>query len=358
METNYDVGKWIEIARISRSMTQKELADKVTNLSQSNLSKMEKGLLSIPKKTLDRIASELNYPLQFFKDRTVRTPLSAYYYRKRITMPKKEKDILEARFDILRRTIDCLLSNIELPELKIISIDDDNQTTPEEAAEFTRRLLKLGRGPVANICMAIESSGLVIYELDNVSEKFDGITLITDNGHNVIVINKNLPNDRKRFTIAHELGHFVLHIKSHFIPNDRDTESEANRFASEFLFPKQEALRSLSNLKLGDLGILKTQWLISKAAIIYRAKELGLISLDKRKYFMIELSRNGERKNEKGFVDIDSPQIIKQAIEVYKELNYSENDLSIISKLSVDDFKYYFIEDSTPRLKVAWRNAN
>lgn len=357
METYYDVGKWIEIARISRGLTQQDLADNVVNLKQSNLSKMEKGLLKTPTKTLERIAEALHYPVSFFNDRTVRTPISTCYFRKRVSIPKKEKDLLFAKFDIIRRSIDCLLSNVELPDLKIQALGEEDSISPVGAADYTRRVLGVGNGPIKDIINILERNGIVIYEIDNISGKFDGITLMTDTGNIVIIINKSLSNDRKRFTIAHELGHYVLHFKSHFIDDARDTEREANIFASEFLFPNHEATRVLSNLKLGDLGLIKSQWLISKAAIIYRAKELGLITDQKKKYFMIELSRNGERRVENGTVYIDSPRIIKQAIEVYKELNYNEKDLSTISKLDISDFRDYFLDDNNTKLKVHWKKA-
>jgi Zn-dependent peptidase ImmA (M78 family) len=67
-------------------------------------------------------------------------------------------------------------------------------------------------------------------------EKFDGVSFITEKGFAVIVINKNFPNDRKRFTLAHELVHLLLHNESNSpISTFRDKEKEANDFATEFL---------------------------------------------------------------------------------------------------------------------------
>src|SRR5690606_17280228 len=113
--------------------------------------------------------------------------------------------------------------------------------TPSYIANHTRKLLKLKPNePVRNICNLLESNGIIIVEID-AFEKFDGVSFVTDGGNPVIVINKRFSNDRKRFTIAHELGHLLMHsIDNPAIPLHRHKlkEGEANEYASEFLMPK------------------------------------------------------------------------------------------------------------------------
>ena len=48
-------------------------------------------------------------------------------------------------------------------------------------------------------------------------------------------MNSDMPGDRHRFNLAHELGHALMHRHS-----TGECESEANRFAAEFLMPKEE----------------------------------------------------------------------------------------------------------------------
>lgn len=50
----------------------------------------------------------------------------------------------------------------------------------------------------------------------------------------MVLLNADLTNDRKRWTLAHELGHLVLH--SNYI--DPELESQADAFAAEFLMPR------------------------------------------------------------------------------------------------------------------------
>ena len=119
--------------------------------------------------------------------------------------------------------------------------------------------------------------------------------------------------------------------------NDKVKENEANRFASEFLFPMQEAKRILPGLMLSHLGPLKKNWLISMASIIRRAYDLGIIDQNKYRYFNIELSRSGQKRNENTKVEIDSPSCFKNMYLHFKNnLNYSDEDLSKAFSLPID----------------------
>jgi len=61
-------------------------------------------------------------------------------------------------------------------------------------------------------------------------------------GYNLIILNKNLIHTRKRFTLAHEIGHIVMPHKDPykicFIGENRAMERAASRFAAELLMPK------------------------------------------------------------------------------------------------------------------------
>ncbi len=73
--------------------------------------------------------------------------------------------------------------------------------------------------------------------------------LITDQANGIIVVNSNIREPgKKRFVIAHELGHFALHRDSEKISicdqeafidwhKNRPYETEANEFAAELLMP-------------------------------------------------------------------------------------------------------------------------
>ena len=87
----------------------------------------------------------------------------------------------------------------------------------------------------------------------------------------VIAYNKNDSEHRIRFTIAHEIGHFILHTNNKiFVDSSRIyfrnqvsskatdiKEIQANKFASELLVPKKFLLRDLEALTSKGINSLK-----------------------------------------------------------------------------------------------------
>ena len=324
-------GKMITLARELKGISQSVLASNVPNLNQSTLSQLEIGVLDVPYETWKNIAAYFELPLSFFTLLRPKTPISSFYYRKRVTMPKKQLASMEARMDLIRESIDRVLDIVDIAECSLPSFDIENlpnkRKAVEDAARKIREFLKISKGPIVNLVEVLERNGIIVHYLKDTPEKFDGITLLTDKGQPIIFINESIPNDRKRFTIAHELGHFVLHIRT-FQELERDEELEANQFASEFLLPQIEIMNSLNYLNLNSIANLKEYWLISKSAIIRRAFDLGVINKERYTYFNIELSRRGERKQETGYIKPENPKVISSIFSALKnDLNYSIDDI-------------------------------
>jgi Zn-dependent peptidase ImmA (M78 family)/transcriptional regulator with XRE-family HTH domain len=345
----------VTLAREMRGITQKELVQKVPNLTQGNLSRMEKGLLNIPADTLEQIASQLNFPVKFFYQEDLRNPIPNLYYRKRISLPKKDLQNVDATMAIISSCIDNLLNSVELgaPNLPKVQISDN--ITPADVARIARTFFKINTGPIDNLSEAIEKKGIIIKELDLKCEKFDGITLVTKKSQPVLYINSNLPSDRKRFTISHELGHLMMHIPFEFndINSQRDFEKEANMFAAEFLMPELEIRKDLNYLTYSKLSLLKEYWKTSKSSIVFRAHQLGCITSDKYKYLQIELSRQGERRKEKVDVKFYSPGLLYKIVDFFMtELQYSTVDLCDYLSISIKDFQNFFTPQDNVKLRV------
>jgi IrrE N-terminal-like domain len=98
---------------------------------------------------------------------------------------------------------------------------------------------------------------LVVVEAD--TESFDGALLRSQNGlSGRILVKKTMREDgRKRFTIAHEIGHFVLHRERQIscFPGDiarwentaDDPERQADNFAAELLMPSPEVVKQIGD---------------------------------------------------------------------------------------------------------------
>ena len=111
----------------------------------------------------------------------------------------------------------------------------------------------------------------------------------------IIYINPADIKTRQRFTIAHEIGHILLHATSNSlhhriedktinIYSDSVEEVEANRFASILLMPTLEFQRqwSLANSLTSGIDPIEEVaafFQVSKLAASIRANNLNLISL-------------------------------------------------------------------------------
>lgn len=337
--------KQLTFAREYRGYNQTELSSKIQGLSQSNLSKFEKGLGPLSDEVIDRIIEFLDFPRSFFNLK-INNNTETAHFRKRASITKKERTSIQNSYRLIGHIIDQMGDSLHWPEFKLKALDLEDGYTPGYVAQYTRKLLGLGDDePVQNIYHLLESNGIIIAELDEVM-KFDGVSLLTDDGQPMIVVNKNFSNDRKRFTIAHELGHLLMHCIDHpAIPEHRDhkvIENEANNFASEFLMPAKSIRNHLYDLKLSDLAKLKSYWLTSMASIVRRARDLGCIDQNRYQYINIEFSRAGLKKNEGPEVFIDDPVLLNKGYSMHKnELAYSDQELAGAFSLPIDVIMKY-----------------
>lgn len=108
--------------------------------------------------------------------------------------------------------------------------------------------------------------------------------------------NSKHPENRLRFTIAHELGHFVLHSKQVPVFIDKEDvkyrniesstgefqkEREANAFAAALLMPnkliKEEIQKYTPSSKQSIIEYLSNKFKVSEKSMEYRLTNLGLI---------------------------------------------------------------------------------
>ena len=125
---------------------------------------------------------------------------------------------------------------------------------------------------------------------------------------------------RQRFDIGHELGHAVMHTGK--VTGDRSTESEANRFAGALLVPKSMMLKFFPKprgayLDWKSIGDFKLTWGISKAASLYRAWQLQLLSDQQYRSGVIHLKRTGEaiREREDHLMVMERPELLETSLE-------------------------------------------
>ncbi|RZK65379.1 MAG: ImmA/IrrE family metallo-endopeptidase, partial [Pedobacter sp.] len=319
----------MSLAREARGLSQAELIAGLKTISQATYSRIEKGIVEIQTDQLKELADRLDYPESFFyRQNNYVTSYQEYLYRKKSTMPKKQQVKLEATFSMIRMLFEDLLMEVEIPDFSLPQIEIEHTNTPEVIANKIRQYLGVPKGPIIDLIGLLENRGIVVYFLEDAPDKFDGTTVITNSGLNIIVLNADMPNYRIKFTIAHELCHIIAHIPfSNENPFKTDIEAEANRFAAELLMPEEQIKPELFGLYYSSLDDIKGYWKVSKSSIIYRAKALGCIDTNRYIYLMTELSRYNERRNERSDVDLDSPKLLTLIVNTfYDELGYTDEE--------------------------------
>ncbi|MDN6227262.1 helix-turn-helix domain-containing protein [Corynebacterium flavescens] len=292
-------GSAIAVARAALGITQKDLSKRL-GITQATLSRYENNERHIEDATLAEIGELLGVNFTAFKDvhRPERGPLAAEaHMRRRKSAPVGEWRKCEARLNLTRMEVGLLARRLEIsPSLVLPHLDPDDGYTPERAAQIVRSEWGMPIGPVRQIYKWIEAAGVFAFERDLSTARVDGLSQVVD-GVAVILINNTFPVDRKRLTIAHELGHIVLHSGT-YIPED--PEDEANRFAAEFLMPETAVAPYLNKVDLAKLQALKLEWGVSMRALFERAYHLGKVGREQRTSFYKSMNRRGWKITEPG----------------------------------------------------------
>jgi Zn-dependent peptidase ImmA (M78 family) len=156
-----------------------------------------------------------------------------------------------------------------------------------------------------NVREIAKAQSIIVDEDKQPKESLSGF-LFVDGDTKIIGVNKSHPKTRRRFTIAHELGHYFLHTHDHGSPHvDKQSnvssthfrddssseginaqEIEANLFAAELLMPEEliyEQLKALSSMPeyCGEEVIekLSEKFDVSIQAMTLRLTNLELLKL-------------------------------------------------------------------------------
>lgn len=274
------IGERIKSARTAAGFSMRELARRV-GISPQAISKYERGINVPSSAVLLRLAQALDKKVEYFL-RPINVTLSVPQYRKFKSMSKKSELILQGRVqDWLERYLEVekFFPRKRIPHFVIpqgLNTQVKTLSDVERVAQELREAWNLGLDPIENLVELLEDKGIKIGWIEGDS-KFDACVLIANDRIPVIVVKKDLPGDRQRFNVAHELGHLVLQPAGAV-----DKEKAAHRFAGAFLVPEPlvrfELGEKRSKLSLYELHLLKHKYGISMQAWIYRAKDLGIIS--------------------------------------------------------------------------------
>jgi Zn-dependent peptidase ImmA (M78 family)/transcriptional regulator with XRE-family HTH domain len=280
-----------------RTMTQRELADKC-DVSPQYVSMVESGSEIPSLDFVSRVAVVLDFPIEFFFSSAV-DPIQpeAVSFRSRRGMPSKVRDAGLGAGDLAANVLAVdMEKRYHLPK---VDVPDLSLHSPAEAARIMRAHWGLGGEPIENMVHLLESRGVSVFWLMYDNPSLDAVSFWFDVKPFVLLNAVKWSGERARFDAAHELGHLVLHHKLNFL-SGRDVEKEAHAFASAFLLPETQFVKTCpKRLDLDELYRLKLYWKVSVSAMIMRAFELGIYSDAQKRQGFQRLNGRGEMKEEK-----------------------------------------------------------
>lgn len=345
----------LSLARAARGFTQSELA-KTAKVTQALISKLESGLTMDPTpETTEAIAKALRVPVAFLLSDERPHGLPQFHYRKRAKLGRKVLDAIEAQMNIRRIHVGRLFKSYEPDVERFPVIDLDNLGwTPQQAARHVRGLWMLPSGPIENLTEVVEKNGAVVVQIDFGTNLLDAMSFRIPGLPPLIFMNSDVPGERYRFTLAHELAHLLLH---NLPETDENMETQADEFAGEFLMPAREIRPYLTSPSLGSLARIKPYWKVSIKALCVQCIKHKMITPNQFTGLMVNYSKARYGKSGEPFpIPLEKASALGQAVYYHmRTLGYSPAELAEILMMETSEFCEVYEPSplaSPPRLRV------
>jgi Zn-dependent peptidase ImmA (M78 family)/DNA-binding XRE family transcriptional regulator len=330
----------LRVARQLRGLQQGDAAQ-LLGISQAMLSRLENRLSVFTEEVVARAAKAFDLPRTFFiqTDSVLGAPVSVHpMWRKKAAVTAREMEQIVAELNLRLMHLRRLLSAVEIEATySIPALPVDEFESVERIAALARAQWQLPAGPVLNLTRTLEAAGVVVVHSNLAGSAVDGVTFAAPGLPPLIVLNASQPADRMRFTLAHELGHLVMHRTQ----PTQAMEEQANEFASYFLMPTQD-IRAYYNrrIDLRLLAELKPVWRVSMASLLMRARSLGLLAYNQERYLWQQFNMAKIRQGEPPELDFpaEAATVLPDLIEAHmRQLGYSLADIAGMLHLQADE---------------------
>lgn len=287
----------LRLARLRGGLSLVKLAE-AAELSTRSLSGYENGEIVPPAETLEKLAFTLDVETDFFgRDDVEMVSVESVSFRKLTKTTAGVRDAALAGATLSLELADWIDRNFVLPPIDVPTFDKHD---PETSAELLRSAWRLGAGPIANLFHVLEAHGVRIFAITEDVREIDAFSFWR-NGVPYVFVSTSKSAERRRFDLAHELGHLVLHGDTTTAPQGREREQEANIFASSLLMPADGILpQRLKGASVERVLIARRYWRVSAMALAHRLHALKLVSDWSYRSICIELAKRGFRTEEPG----------------------------------------------------------
>lgn len=346
MEQKKFNGDRLRNARIYNGISLTDLAEQA-DIKKQSISLYENGKNVPDYERVRAMARVLGFPFDyFFQEDKMKTYTETTYFRSQATATKKDRAAQSVKLEFVAQMYEVLWNYIEFPEyvdpkVEFVGYDDPLDCEKQEAideieaaVQKVRKTWNIPEGPIKDLQYTLEQHGILVTGFSADADKIDAFSqrTIVDKADVFLIavaLGDKLSECRMRFDMAHELGHIVLHPWSEDIEalskdEFKARERQANMFASAFLLPRESFTRDVSQYPT-DLKYylyLKKKWKVSLQAMMYRARQLNIISANQYQYMMRQVSKNGWRLEEPDDVPGElNESIFQGAIDLLFENN-------------------------------------
>ncbi len=337
MDQNEIFARRFKNARIMKGYSVEALAHEIGDgFSKESIAQAEKGQMALSSATLIAFAKALDQPVDYFF-RPFALKFEPIKFRKvKSRLPaNQEARIQERILDLVERYLS--IEEICHAEIQFSSPFQTPISTPEQvkaAAERLREEWAIGKDGIVRVIDLLEEHGVKVIEIEDLPS-FDGLCTMVNDRYPVIALNQSFCSERKRFTALHELGHLMLTFAQ--TVSEKDEESLCNLFASEMLILepifKQFLGKKRRDISYQELRSIQKQYGISCDALMYKAKDSGVITDQRYKTYCIQKNTNAffkERVEQSIYPDETSERFVRL---IYKALSDEQITLSKAASL-------------------------
>lgn len=296
------IGRNLKRIRLLKNLSLKD-AGILLNMTATGVAKYEKGeILPDSKKLIDFANAYDVKSIDLLKVYNApEMKFTSFRKKKRLTGQNLQllEDLIQ---DEVAKYLEIIeMNNISNGNIKLKKYSCNNLEDAEKAANDFRNYINISnKQPISDLINILENLGIIIIQIknpDNRFDDFDGLSEIVNNVPVIVLLDGIKDGARQRFTIAHELGHLVLNISD----EEMDEEKLCNRFASALLMPKEAVINefgiSRGKINFFELIAFRNEFKISYAAIVYRLKDLDIISEYIYKKLNIDISQRIGKKD-------------------------------------------------------------
>jgi transcriptional regulator with XRE-family HTH domain len=338
-------GERIRRLRLARGMTQQALADATGGLvTKQAISKYERGKSQPSPVVLRTLADVFGVKTaDLFRPPTARIEFVAY--RKKSRLGKRKQTQIEHfvrhRLEERLRLQELIgqLRDIQIPvkQWPVATPDD-----AEDAADALRDTWTLGVNPIASVTDVLEDRHVHVISLD-APDAFDGISALAYDDDTpvaaAVVCHADRPGERQRLNLTHELAHLVLDVSD---SEDFDEEDAAYRMGAAFLAPRDAVFREVGtrrhSIQAQELLLLKRYFGMSMQALLYRMKDLEIISQHHYTQWFKHINKMGWRKDEPESLDPErSTWLRRSVLRAYSEELLSKEESERLLGESIDE---------------------